>query len=649
MKALLAVARREIVEKRFVLAAAGVASIIPLFVPVVRQLSGDAAPLAREVTALILAGTLGAGLAVALGVSLFSAELVSRRMGFYFSKPISAGALWAGKLLGAVLLVVAGVVIPLLPTLILNGGLHHLQEYPGGSKSAIATAVAALFLMILLANACAIAIRLGSWLAPLEILAGGTLVLAALALFSRLIPVWMVLYRAHFDLAGHLFTDSAAFLVAVLLLASYRALARGRTAPLIVHRRQFETIWGALAGTLVLGFVYSFWALSAPPDSIDIQTVRAAGPTGWVWLEGSGRGAWNSFLYDTRSGVAERLSVWRLQMNAVSQDGTVAAWAELSGAVNPRWVLRDSGDEPSGPMIVRIRRLDQPHAPVVDTRIGLPASVYSILLSPDGSLLASLEHEQASVFEVKTGRLLGAFHFSANSRVSAAWFATPDKIRVFRRGPSAAPQWLLESFEIDVVHRTVNRTGTLALSALNQQIIRSPSGDRLLIFDPTGPVRLVDARSLAVVATIATSGGFGADGVFRSDGGILLVRKDKNESWVELLSLSGAPEGRIPLGGHAWPRLGVESASGAFPVELRDRDEYRLMLVDPRLRSARPVARNLAPLPASWYRIETHSLPAGCEAGKLFLGVDLVRNHRPLSLVHFDPETGEKRVLLGSR
>ncbi|HEV2063603.1 MAG TPA: hypothetical protein VGS00_03535, partial [Thermoanaerobaculia bacterium] len=89
MRGFLAVARREIEEKRFVFAAAAAASLIPFAIPLVRGLHGTAATEARDWTTAILAGTFLLGLGVVLGGSVISRDLVDRRIGFYFSRPLS--------------------------------------------------------------------------------------------------------------------------------------------------------------------------------------------------------------------------------------------------------------------------------------------------------------------------------------------------------------------------------------------------------------------------------------------------------------------------------------------------------------------------------------------------------------------------------
>ena len=72
MNIFLAVARREVLEKRFVFAASAVAAVVPLAVPVVRGLSGQAAKDTRELVALVLALGMSGAVSIALGASTFA-------------------------------------------------------------------------------------------------------------------------------------------------------------------------------------------------------------------------------------------------------------------------------------------------------------------------------------------------------------------------------------------------------------------------------------------------------------------------------------------------------------------------------------------------------------------------------------------------
>ncbi|MEO8431248.1 MAG: hypothetical protein ABI592_07025 [Acidobacteriota bacterium] len=647
MRSLVAVARREIIEKRFVFAAAVIAGVIPILVPMARQLSGDSALIARQMTALILASAMGAGLALILGASLFSAELLGKRISFYFSKPISTWQLWLGKLLGATVLVVGGMLLPLLPTMVLDHGLPELADFYGGATAAVLWAIVVLLFGMLLANAISISIRSRSWLAMLDVVACAGFMLLGAALIVRLIPVWIVLFRRVRPL--YLLGTVVLFIVGVVLVASYRAIAAGRTDLKTVHRRQFETLWAPVGAVLVAVAIYSVWAFSTTPGGVAIQSARAAGPSGWLWIDGVGRGAFTSFLYDTRSGHSTRIPGWNVRKMGWSSDGRIIVWAEtfdtrlMASLLHVRSLLRVSNDESSGSGVIKLLRMDAQNPQVMTTNISFPSTAKGLFLSHDGSRIAVVDQDLLSVFD-QSGHLLGAFHFSAGGSFDDAWFSGPGRIRVLRsRRRSDLPELWLESHEIDVSHRIITKTGRSRISD-HGSYRRSAAGDRLMYRDERkGLLSLVDARSLVEISNFMVTFERLTDHDLRADGGVILLGNDKTDCYVQLLSAAGVPEGRIRLGASAFAQLGVETTDGAFPVLIWGKPGAlsSLMLIDTRRRTAKLIANGLHPVTTSWFWLESEPWPPGCEAGKLFIDAEG-------AVVRFDPSTGDRHTILRS-
>ena len=96
MRGFLAIARREIGERKLLLAAAAFASLIPLGVPLVRGFSGANALEARSGTALFLCVAFAGGIAISLGATILVPSIANRRIGFDFARPVSALAIWSG-------------------------------------------------------------------------------------------------------------------------------------------------------------------------------------------------------------------------------------------------------------------------------------------------------------------------------------------------------------------------------------------------------------------------------------------------------------------------------------------------------------------------------------------------------------------------
>ena len=116
MGGILAVAARELNERWTVLIAAMVAGLVALLVTLFSSLGRHDARDARELAAVIFAAVFAFGLAIVVGSGMINRELVERRHGFFFSRPLSAGAIWGGKLLACWLLAVASGLVVLLPT-----------------------------------------------------------------------------------------------------------------------------------------------------------------------------------------------------------------------------------------------------------------------------------------------------------------------------------------------------------------------------------------------------------------------------------------------------------------------------------------------------------------------------------------------------
>src|SRR6188768_3876078 len=99
MRGFLAVFEREILERRVLpVAALGfglMAAVLPL-VPGFRM-GGFSPAEVRGSIALGLCLLLSTLTALFLGGSVLTSDLLERRMGFYFSRPLSGWALWSGK------------------------------------------------------------------------------------------------------------------------------------------------------------------------------------------------------------------------------------------------------------------------------------------------------------------------------------------------------------------------------------------------------------------------------------------------------------------------------------------------------------------------------------------------------------------------
>ena len=135
MRGFVAVAYREIEQRRNVLAAAIVAAVLPFLAPLLPAVRHDAAAEVRFYTAAFLAFAFAAGLSLLLGTTAIGSDLSQRRLGFYFSRPIGASAIWTGKIAAAWLVVVLATVIVLAPAALADDFALGARDAPGRRSS----------------------------------------------------------------------------------------------------------------------------------------------------------------------------------------------------------------------------------------------------------------------------------------------------------------------------------------------------------------------------------------------------------------------------------------------------------------------------------------------------------------------------------
>ena len=245
MKTFLAVARREIQEKRFILWAALATAVMPFVVPALRGLHAENAREVRDMTALLLGLGLAAAIAAGMGSSMFAAELGSRKMGFYFSRPISSFAIWAGKIVAGLALVAAALILVLGPSAVSDRDLTFPREMPLGDAPLGAASIAGgLVGLLLFANFVSTMMRSRSWVGFADLI-------AALAAGIAIAVVATRLRRWQYMPPAWLVWIAPALVAAALLWASYRGLARGRTDIRAVHANLSAAFW-TCAGVLVV-------------------------------------------------------------------------------------------------------------------------------------------------------------------------------------------------------------------------------------------------------------------------------------------------------------------------------------------------------------------------------------------------------------
>ena len=634
MKGLLAVTRREIVERRNVWVAAGVASLIPIVFPLVPGMQDEPAREVQAIAAFALAGAFCAGLAIVLGASVVGRELADRRLGFYFSRPLSAVAIWAGKFFGALLLMFGSALLVLLPATLL-GRAALLQ--PEETLPILLLVAAASVLALFVIHALGLWFRSRSLLFVLDwALAGATAVAVAAAARA--------LAREHATEA--LWRGLSAFAViafAGFVAGAFASVTRGRTDIRAAHRALSAALWGIVLTGAFLFALYSRWVLAATPrDLVAVEEIDAAPRGNWVKVSGTARARGHyrpTFLLNTATGVSRKLEQpggsWPI---AFSRDGKRAVW--LEGAGQP-------------PFALHTLDLEDPAGKPIRTKLLFDSRWISLCLSPDGKRIATLgrkggeTHPLVSVYEIASGRLIGSAPVAGASQL---FFSTPDVVRVYSAAnqPRDVERDAVIA-EFDLSAKKIETTGRIEAVSGPVILRGEPSGRRILVYESRKKqIRLHDGRTGQALGVLSSGESITSRrAVFLSDGRIAVAEAGGDGARLRILGAEGGEERAIPLGPGGSIALAGEAASGKIIVVVRPAlgaatFDSKIFLVDASTGEARKIADSLFPVSAHawWFAGDPTLSPApGSEAVKLFFGPGD-------SLVRLDPFTGERRTVL---
>lgn len=622
MKGLLAVARRTIVERRSVLAAAIIGSLVPFVVPLGRGMSGVQAQEARTLTAFILSSVFLAALTAVLGATMLPSRIADSRISFDLSRPISPWELWFGSLSAAVLLAFASAALVWLPSKFAGSEIPWrdlLAHVPVPSPLLLIPAIPVFFA---LSFGVSVALRSRSVLLLVDalLLAGSGV---AIALIARL----LLRHDAREALQTGLL--SLAVIVAVLLIAAGGvSLARGRADIRQAHRAYSATLWpGVLISLLLLGG-WAAWVLSAGPADMSSPGFVSPAPRGsWMSVYGRARNADVMFLFDETTRRSFRIP-HRTEL-VFSEDGTRAAWLD-----------------PAGHLMTL--RLDEPSSNPERTGISAMTRYGSLTLSPDGSRAAIEREGIVTVHAVAGGRAPVSARIAGRADAVRMLFVDGERIRVYAWSGSETGDVLaripVRILELDARRRRLEHTGTIETLGW-PRFLMGPGAARLLVRDTTS-FRVVDARSGVLTARLAgRSPGEWSLPAFLSDGRVALATGRSDGERLSVFGLDGSLERSVELPPGGRVGLGGEVAPGQIVVGLRKGDDRSgdVFLVDAGTGRVTKIADKLWPVSnaASYYSgpLRPPRRP-GSPAAKLFFGPQS-------SLVRFDPLTGERRTILG--
>ena len=630
MKGFLAVALREIVQRRLLLAAAAVSSIVPFGGAFVHNLAGTRAAEARSWLAFALSLAFAIGVVAVSGASMLAPAMRNRRIAFDFSRPLSALAVWGGHVAAAISLAVLTAAILWIPAWAAGSSFPWKDLF-------VDTQLPRLWPLLLLAgllflfsalHAVGVMFRSGSPLVALD----GALALAAgfgfSAVLSRLPAFLAPGPRA---LVIWVFVLSAGV---ALLAAGLASVARGRTDIRAAHRALSPVLWGSFAAILLVIHGYASWVLAAGPADLTGFWVSPAPAGNWVALQGQARGARAHFLYDTANGRFERIVVAEWLGPFLSRNGKRAVWVEG----------RDGG----GPFEILALALDDPKARPARTRLFLDRYPSLMILSADGSRLATLERGVLSMHDLASARTLVAARVADDRTDVRGFFVDNDTFRLYRQpntGIDEREESQLEILELDARSKTLRPTGGFK-SAERLYLTANAGGDRVIAIQyENREAWLLDGRTGATVARLAA----GAERTprwagFLSDGRIVLSERSGQDLRLRVFRPDGGEDPSILLPAAESVVLGGEVAPGEIVVAAGEGASDFVSLADLDGGSLRKLAHGLSPAAhLAGFGYEINARPtAGSEATKLFVEDSRV-------LVRLDPSTGERRVIFEAR
>lgn len=631
MSGALAVASREISGKRTIFVAALVAGLLPFASPLFPGVRADRWAEARDLMAVVLATAFAVGTAVVAGATAVARDLSERRLGFDFSRPLGAGAIWSGRFLGAVSLTLLVLALVLLPTSLVGGGVFSKRWSDPEVGVLLLAGLGALLLVIPLVHAASVALRSRSGWLGVDLVAAVVFLLLVASTIRRLVGVLA------YDNVRLSLGTLAVLVVPVFWIASAVQVAVGRTDLRRGHRVLSITLWSGLLALAAAHFAYGAWVVGINPRDLARPWGSAAPRGSWAIVSGTARGSYGAtMLVDTASGRFVRLGPSNLVRAFFSDDGRRVLF------------LRSIPSRDDAHVEVLVADLGTAKSALRETTLSVPR-LYPMeaALSGDGSRLAVVDGDLVSAYDVDSGRTLAAVRLPARDRLDERWvyFDGDDRVRIVTSGRA------ITLHELDLVAKRVEKTGGVE-TGFTRTFVEPATGGGLLAHDDREEKRalLLDGRSGAVLATYAGSAAAKA-ATFRPllDGRVAAIERIGDEAVLRVLAQDGHELRSIPLGSRLAVMTGAESPPGHLVLATAPRgaepnlwpkiSEYSSILVDLDEGTTRGLARGVTPI-QSWGRgFGPAPSPGGASAVSLFRGEN--------GLYVVDPTTGARRLVAG--
>ena len=625
MSAVLGIARQEVSTRRFLLAAAAALSLLAWALQAVLPPAWS-----RELgqsLALVLFLAFPIAAAIAVGSSLVGRDLAEGRLSFYFSRPLSAGALWAGKFLGGTILVAGAFLCCYLPLALSGVGI---------GREAVAIWLLALVGLMAFAHTISSMYRSGSRLFALDLSLGAVLVTV------------IVVQVRHLGIAGagHVLLTTAALpfdlavAAAALLAAAAAQLAYGRADARRGHVALSATVWTLALVAVAALALWSRWVLGVTPAEVGgVHYPLLVAPSGSALLfKGAsehGRAGFSPvFLMDGESGSYVRLAPERVTFPVFTADGSAAAW--VAPAVSWWWyVTPDPGLLFRGAEARRaaltVARLGH-GTPVVEERaLEPPDAELALALDGDGQRVLVSGRSGVSLVDIASGRLVAE---APLSNIWAADFLPGGAAVRFYQTPRDGSEHAF--VVLDWTPKDGRRVERARVPVDPRVFLLARRGDLAVVSTGMRGKAIIDTASGAMRRLDSATDDFPGAALVLSTGLVALSLGEE----VRIVTRDGDAVARLPVE----PRTSVYALREPAPGELAvglwtlSLDRRRTVFVDAATGAVRRVEQGLLPAGVQYGAMDTQPQP-GSFASRLFTGP---RGE----LVTLEPD-GRKRAIVG--
>lgn len=421
MRGFAAIFRRELWRRRHLFLVAAGAAAIALLMPFVPGLPDNPTAEVRQVTAAVLALALGFVATVVCGGAIAGRDLAEDRFGFDFARPVSATAIWFGRVGGAIATVLLVELIagaPALPAVAtLRGSIIVMPTWVAFWLAYVGVPV----LLLLAHHGIGIASRARtSWIA---------LDVAGVAVWAT--GGWLMVkpfFRPYQPPAVGLVVVAVAILGIGLAIGSWMQFNHGRADLGRGHRSLSIATWTSLAVLLAGLGLYAGWLWRIEPSDLDERYIGEVSPDGrWFELVGTASDRWQMrgrFLVSTETGS------W------LRSDATLGRWSrEVTFAGSAPMAIID------GPARHDDRRdlfvVDLDTATPRQRPLGLDIGPFEWYWpSPAGDLVIIASNDTASVVAIEGTRQLMAARLPGERWSGGPRFTSERTLRVLRRSDS---------------------------------------------------------------------------------------------------------------------------------------------------------------------------------------------------------------------